>query len=35
VREFLAAGFSPAQYELIVDSIGVTRREPQQERLRA
>lgn len=35
VHEFLAAGFSPAQYELIVDSIGVTRREPQQERLRA
>lgn len=35
VRDFLGAGFSPAQYELMVDSIGVTRREPQQERLRA
>ncbi len=31
VRHFLAAGFSPAQYELLVDSIDAGRRRRQQE----
>jgi len=35
VRRFLSAGFSPAQYELLVDSIDAGRRRQQQERLRA
>ncbi len=35
VRNFLAAGFSPAQYELLVDSIDAGRQRAQLERARA